>query len=465
MTYYGETDFWDSLDITKARRFNEIGLSGLKVSGGLIIEEFLTALRGEKYIKVYKEMHDNDPIVGAVILVIKNLIRQAEWFIEPASDSNVDKEIADFVTSCMEDMEQSWKQFISEVLSMVIYGWSYFEIVYKRRKKNLFDPIFGSKFDDRRIGWRNLAVRSQDSFWRWELDDNDRLVGLTQQAFNDMKERTIPLSKSLHFRTTTHKNNPQGESILRKAYRPWFFKKRIEEIEGIGIERDLAGLPVAWVPPELLKSDATAEQKATLAAIEELVKNVRNDEQAGLVLPLVYDERGNKLFEFELMSSKGRRNFDTDKIIMRYNRTIAMSALADFIILGHDNVGSFALASSKTKVFSVAVGSYMDEISEVFNRRAIPQLLEINGIRPDALPKLAHSDIETIDLDDLAKYVMALGGQQGIGMDLSGQQIGRFLLSQANMPHEEVNPELRPPHELFAQQLDSDNGDDDGNDD
>jgi hypothetical protein len=36
--------------------------------------------------------------------------------------------------------------------------------------------------------------------------------------------------------------------MLRTAYRPWFMKKRLEEFESIGIERDLAGLPIMWLP-------------------------------------------------------------------------------------------------------------------------------------------------------------------------------------------------------------------------
>lgn len=33
--------------------------------------------------------------------------------------------------------------------------------------------------------------------------------------------------------------DPEGKSILRNAYRSWYFKKRIQEIEGIGIEATL----------------------------------------------------------------------------------------------------------------------------------------------------------------------------------------------------------------------------------
>jgi hypothetical protein len=38
-------------------------------------------------------------------------------------------------------------------------------------------------------------------------------------------------------------------------------KTRIENIEGIGIERDLAGLPVAWVPPDYMAPEARPRRR------------------------------------------------------------------------------------------------------------------------------------------------------------------------------------------------------------
>ena len=78
----------------------------------------------------------------------------------------------------------------------------------------------------------------------WEYDDSDNLIGMTQQPPPDYGLFTIPMSKAMLFRTESVKDNPEGRSILRNAYRSWYFKRRIQEIEAIGIERDLAGLPV-----------------------------------------------------------------------------------------------------------------------------------------------------------------------------------------------------------------------------
>lgn len=415
--------------------FEEIGLTGLSTSSGTVTEEFLSQLRGKKGIKAYKEMRDNDPIIGAGILAIQNLVKQAEWHIQPGGESLRDVEVAEFVESCMHDMEISWKELITEAMSMTVFGWSLHEIVYKRREGDELDPVRGSQFDDGRIGWQNLAIRSQDSLFQWEFDETGRVETFVQTPEPDFRKRTIPREKFLLFRATSHKQNPEGRSVLRNAYRPWFFKKRIEEVEGIGLERDLAGIPVVKVPPRILKGNASDEEKATLNRIKEMVQNVRNDEQAGIIIPAVFDENSNPLFEFDLLSARGRRNFDTTGIIERYNRTVAMSMLADFIVIGHESVGSFALASSKTQLFSTAIGSYMDVIADEINKRAIPQLLRFNGMMDAERPTLVHSDIETIDLEALAQYVTALAGA---GLDLTGEDLQRALRQQANLPIDSI---------------------------
>ena len=245
------------------------------------------------------------------------------------------------------------------------------------------------------------------------------------------RPRDIPLDRFLLFRTTAEKANPEGRSILRNAYRPWFYKKRIEEIEGIGIERDLAGLPVAMVPPQYLSRNANADQKALLNEIKKVLRNVRNDEKASVIFPMARDEDGNIMFEFKLLSSGGSRNFDTSDIINRYDLRIAQTMLADFIMLGHEKVGSFALASEKTNLFGLALGAWLDSITEIFNRNAIPELFERNTFRLDRTPELVHGDIETQDLTQLADYVTKLALA---GMVAPSNALQRHLLRQGDLP-------------------------------
>jgi hypothetical protein len=55
----------------------EIGRIGQKRYGGFFYEEFLKELQGRKGISVYKEMSENDDVIGAILYAIEMLIRQA----------------------------------------------------------------------------------------------------------------------------------------------------------------------------------------------------------------------------------------------------------------------------------------------------------------------------------------------------------------------------------------------------
>lgn len=380
-------------------------------------------------------MRDNDPVVGSILFAIEMLIRKVDWRVKPATDDPQDIAKAEFVESCMDDMSHTWDDMMAEIMSMLVFGWSFHEITYKRRLGQQDDPTKRSKHKDGLIGWRKISIRSQDTLYKWEFDDGGGIKAMIQQAPPNFKLNRIPIEKSLLFRTTSRKNNPEGRSVLRNAYRPWYFKKNIEEIEGIGLERDLAGLPVAWIPPELLSDDASNEEKQVLNEIKTIVQNVRRDEQEGVVFPLAYDDEGNKMYDLELLSSGGQRQFDTDKIISRYDQRIAMTVLADFILLGHENVGSFALSENKSDLFSMSISAWLDSIAEVFNRHAIPRLFKVNGVDLENLPQLVYGDIEKVNLESLADYVNALSGA---GMPIfPDEKLEQYLKDVADLPSSE----------------------------
>ena len=392
--------------------FMEIGSTGLQVYDGQVREEFLNALRGRTAYRTYREMRDNDPVVGAVIQAISMLMRSVEWQVEPSDPDNEQaSDVATFVGQCMTDMTTTWEDMLAQIMSYLTYGWSFFEIVYKYRK-GWTDGGERSRYSDGMIGWRKLAPRSQDTLERWNLDDNGGVKGMFQMNPTSGKGLIeIPIEKALLFRTSSVLNNPEGRSVLRNAYTSYYFKKRIQEIEAIGIERDLAGLPIAYVPPQLLSNNASAEETAALNEIKQIIRNIRRDEQEGVVFPLAYDpETGNLAYDIRLLSTGGDRQFDTDAIITRYDQRIAMTMLADFILLGHEKVGTQALSVSKVALFSQSLNAYLDGISSVFQNHAFPRLLKVNNIDPNLTPQLTHAPVRNVDLKELGEYVTKLTG-------------------------------------------------------
>ena len=52
----------------------ELGTSGLRRSGGFVHEDFLNQLRGRRGFLVYREMADNDPVIGSILYAIEKVI-------------------------------------------------------------------------------------------------------------------------------------------------------------------------------------------------------------------------------------------------------------------------------------------------------------------------------------------------------------------------------------------------------
>lgn len=405
----------------------EIGRVGQRRYGGIFYEEFLSELRGRKGAEVFTEMSNNDETIGAILFAIEMLVRQASWNVEPGGSTAKDREAAEFVKSCMDDMQQTWIDTISEILSFLTYGWSFHEIVYKRRMGRTKDNRTSSKYDDGLIGWMKLPIRSQETLYQWEYDDQDNLIGMTQMPPPDFGLITIPMNKAMLFRTRSRKDNPEGRSILRTAYRSWYFKRRIQEIEGIGIERDLAGLPVITTPEGMDIWDKDDEDmNAIRTGLEAMVKNIRRDSTEGLVLPFGYT--------FELTSTGGSRQFDTNSIIARYDTKISQTVLADFIQLGHESVGSFALSSDKTNLFSMAICAFLDIICQTFNSQGIPALIDINGDHFAGVtdyPRLTHGDIEDIDLATVATFIKDM---TSIGVIIPDESLEDYVRQLGKLP-------------------------------
>lgn len=427
----------------------EYGVSGLKRYGGNIYEEFLRQLQGTKKCKTYDEMDDNDTTISGILYAINAVVKQVKWAVQPSGDSDEHKRQAKFVESCRDDMSGSWQDFISDAFTFLKYGFSYLELVYKRRMgPDQDDGQYKSKYDDGHIGWRKIPLRAQETLVdNWVFDESGGLQGVTQKAPPDWKDRWIPIEKALLFRTESDKGNPEGKSVIRPGYRPWYFKKNIQNIEAVGIERDMCGLPVMYIPSEIL-DPKTPEASAIKTAYQNIVTNVRRDEQEGMMLPSETDEKGNRIVELKLLSAGGSRQFDIGGTIRRYDFDIALSVLAQFIMQGTQNVGSLAMQRENVNIFTVAVCGWLDTVADIFNRFAIPRLIGLNGWDTTKCPILTHAGVKAIDLVALSTFITALN-QAGVPL-FPNPELEQYLMRAANLPfatqgQTDDNPESQNP--------------------
>jgi hypothetical protein len=307
------------------------------------------------------------------------------------------------------------------------------ELVYKRRAGENPNPSYDSKYSDGRIGWRKFEIRHPNTIWKWEFSEHGDILGLWQLAPPQYLHTFIPIQKIALFRTTKNKNNPEGFSSLRRCYRAWYMKKNLENLEAVGAERDLAGLPVAKVPPDLLSANASPQQQAQLAMIKNIIVNLRRDEQEGLVWPLAYDDAGREIYKIELLASPGQRQFDSDKIINRYRQSMMMTFFADFLLLGHNSAGNRSIVEKRSSMFCTAIGAFLDIVADEVNRDVIPKLFRLNpDIECSDYPKLLHGELSEADLDALGNYFLRLSQT---GMPLwPNPELQKHLMEAARAP-------------------------------
>ncbi len=382
--------------------FTELANRQLHRQHGMDRLEFLPQLRGRKASELYRQMATSDALVAAILFEIEMVLRQVEWEVSPTGTGNngevtdADIERADFLLTCKDDMSHSWEQVLQAALSMLPYGFAALEIVYKRRESaDLAAPsVARTRYPDGKVGWRKLSLIPAETVDEFELDDTGGIRALCQDGGFGVGKVEIPIEKVLLFRTDT--STPRGTSVLRKVVEAWYYRKRIREIEGIGIERDLAGLPVMYVEEGNLKANETDYQN--------MISNLRRDEQEGVLLPAMLDDTGKlvEIARLELLSTGGTRQFDTNTIIGRYGREIAMTLLQDVILLGHEKVGTQALASEKRDLSDTALQAWLNDIAAVFNDHAVPRLFALNGESLEGLPRLVPGELHPTSVAEFA---------------------------------------------------------------
>lgn len=409
----------DNLDLSAGdnpalrMKMSEVGWTGLREFDGIILEEMRKDLQFPRQNRTYQEMGEDATIASALSL-FSMMISRVKWKVVPPVDPTEDDlKKAKFLQQCMDDMDHSWFSFIKEVTSMFTYGYAIQEKVYRRRRKST-----GSKYDDGLVGIAKLATRSQTTVYRWLFSDDGReLEGVVQDTsflvdgyrLANSKQYggqiDIERKKFLLFRTDVSRDNPQGRSPLSKVYKAWRYRKQIEEAEAIGITRGLGGIPVFGLPADYLKADATDDQKATVDAFKNIGRNLQNNEQACIVMPIFYDDQGKSLFEFELMGPPNASQYDTEASITRWDNKILQALFADILQMGNSKGGSFNLADSKSSIVHMAVESYLKEIQDPLNTDLIPQLWALNSWPLDRMPTFEYDQIKEEDLDVLSKFL------------------------------------------------------------
>lgn len=383
----------------------ELGAPGTVFWRGFIqSSEYVPELIGKRALDIYDRMRRSDGMTAGTLRALKLPLEGATWGVGPASADAADVEIAAFVgDNLFEGMTMTWQEHLRHVLTHLDFGFYVCEKVWEIR--------------DGRVRLRKLAPRLQRTIDEWELADDGGLIRVIQRVYGGTpKTARIPVEKLLVFSNDKEGADFQGKSVLRPAYKHWFIKDQLDRIYAIAVERNGVGIPV-------MKVDGTAQNDTNMKRAEDIVKNVAAHEQAYVV------EVEGTAFRFEGLGSG--KVLDPLQMIQRHERLIGVSMLAQFLALGAQALGSYALSEDHSTLFLRAERAIAEYICDIHNRHLIPQLVDFNFSGVRRYPKLTCSNIETRNAE---KLLNALTPAVNVGLITADAELEDALRARLDLP-------------------------------
>ena len=334
----------------------ELGRSATQF-GSYLREEYNSELRGLHGLQKYDRMRRGDAATRSALRTLKTPITGATWFVEPAGDDMESHEIAQFVEKVLQShMTYTWSSILSESLLMLDFGYYMFEKVWEMRKINGVE----------RLIYRKLAPRHPLDVVDWNFDANGGPISVDMyDSVNAPGHVRIPIEKLAVFTYDQEAGDIQGISVLRSAYKHWYFKENAYKIDAIQKERHGIGIPIIKLPPGFTPADKTVAQ--------ELGRNLRTNEKAHVVLPPMWEIMFAKL-EGQPVSALETADHHTKMI---YQNVLAQAMYAE---QGGDPATMMELFYKGTRQIANIVANTM-------NQYCIPDLVKANW-DVDDLPKL-----------------------------------------------------------------------------
>jgi hypothetical protein len=397
---------------------NELGSAVPSPFTSWVRREYNRDLYGIKGLRKYDQMRKSDGTVRGTMRLAKTPVLGGQYSMEPATTSTKDQKIADFIWCNLTDwMSTSWPQMLTESLLMLDFGYYMFEKVFVPGEQITNDPDARGK-----ICWKKMAPRHPMDVKEWFFDFEGgplsvdlwgspaMMAGLQGGIFQGYGQWTnIPINKLLVFSFDKEAGNIEGISLLRSAYKHWYYKDNFYKIDAIQKERHGIGIPVIQLPAGYSADD--------LKLADNLGRNLRTNERAHVVLP------PNWVLAFAELKGQPVNCIES---INHHDQQIEKQILGQF--LSSTTAGS---TEQQQTLFLKATRFTADIVVDAFNSYAIPQLVDMNfaGVK---YPKLVVKRIG--EQEDWRTASFTIRNYVGAGVITPDQPLEDALRSELGLP-------------------------------
>lgn len=388
-------------------------------SGFVQPDEMNPELVGVQGILTYDDMYFSDPHMRRLVLMLASTIQGGTWGMEPFGGdaaTDLDKQIKDKIWWWLNEyMHPNLTDHMNEALPVCFRnGFAPFEQIWQVCRDNPFGETLTLPY--------KLALRLPRSIFQWPQDQLEDLAGIVQ-ILPTADSAFIPASELVYYRVQAEGDNWQGRSLLRQAFKSYYYKSRLETVEAIGLERKAVGLPVIYRPANA--------RKPVLDALEAVIANAHTGEAAYIVMPGPYYEADKENGWFlDIVKFDSSSGGEITAAIERHQDGIAASILGDFMSLGHHQVGARATAEVQEDPFLTVITSIIDGILGPPNR-LIQRVVKTNWPAAKGAPKLTCAVSDTASLSEIATFVQLLVSVGALQVD---PELEDWLRERASMP-------------------------------
>lgn len=380
--------------------FKEVGSSGFAVFGGRVAtRERGPLVTGVQRWITYSDMVANTSIVAAGVRFFLNLIASAKWTVKPAEETGPGHQAAEFVDSVLNGMTTPWRRIARRSANYRFLGFGVQEWTAKR----LMD-----KANKGKIGLDDIEARPSHTIDRWEVDERGSILGMWQTSPQTGQQIYLPRSKVMYMVEDSLTDSPEGLGLYRHLVEPYVRLQKYLQLEGMGFERDLRGIPIGRVPYSAIKASVKAgvmteaEGTAITSAIENFVKIQAKSEETSIVLDsapyVVQTESGQSIssvmqYGLELLQGQGADFAGIATAVDRLNQEMARILNVEHLLLGGSGGANRALSEDKSRNFYLMVNSTLDDVVDATNMDVVAKVCDLNGIAEEMRPKVSHSDV------------------------------------------------------------------------
>ena len=361
-------------------------------------------LSGRRAALTYLNMSRDGQIAGMLALLAGPII-SSTWGVE--SDS---EEISAFVEEQLGIGQDPsgrvvFDKVLREALTCLSYGFSL--------QERVFEVMDGM------LTLERLGFRYQTSVKRFITDESgDFLDGVEQIVSFTPEERTvtIPIDNLVYYAPHAIGSTWEGQSVLRGAYKHWFFKSKFYLIDGVAARR--FGVPV--LVGEYSENTSRKQQEDFAKQLAALASSYRGY----LLLP-----EGD--FSVNFLAQADQQRPDLDPSIAHHNEQIVAAMAGQVLSLGTARSASRALGQTLAALFFNALKSYADHVRDTLQARVVLPL--IRGNFPGHSARLFYSHLDNSNFSRLVEAMAVLADK---GLLTPGEDTEENLRDRLELPKE-----------------------------